>query len=163
MYGVVHHLVNALVLHSADRDDGYAEHPLHAVDADGSAVALQLVHHIECQHHRYTQFHQLHSEVEVALDVCGIHNVDDAARLVFEDETAADDFFAGVGTEAVDAGEVGDGGFGMALDDAILAVDGHAREVADMLVAARQLIKQCGLSAVLIAYEGKGERTLFCR
>ena len=105
----------------------------------------------------------MHGQVEVALDVGGIHDVDDAAGLIFQDEATADNFFARVGAEAVYAREVGDGGFGMAFDDAVLAVDGHAREVADVLLATRQLIEQCGLSTVLIAHEGKGERSFLCR
>ena len=163
VYGMAHHLIDAFVLHGADGDDGNAEQPLHLVDADGPAVALHLVHHVERQHHRDAELHQLHGEVEVALDVCGIHDVDDAARLALQDELTADDLLARVWAEAVDAGEVGDGGIGVSLDDAVLAVDCHAGDVADMLFAARQLIEKRGLSAVLIAYERKGERPLFCR
>ena len=141
VYGVAHHLVHALVLHGADGDDGNAEQPLHTVNADSPAVAFHLIHHIESQHHRDAELHQLHGKVEVALDVGGIDDVDDAARIALQDKAAADDFFACIWTEAVDAGEVGDGGFRMALDDAVLAVDCDAWEVADVLFAARQLIK----------------------
>ena len=163
MDGVAHHLIYALVLHGADGDDGNAENLLHPVDADGSAVASHFVHHIESQHHGDAKLHELHGEVEVALDVGGIDDVDDAVGMVFQDEATADDFLARVGAEAVDAREVGDGGIGMSLDGAVLAVDGDAREVADVLLAARQLVEERRLSAVLIADESKCEWSLFCR
>ena len=46
----------------------------------------------------------------------------------------------------------------MAADDAILPVHGDAGEVAHMLVGTGQLVEQGGLAAVLIAYQGKGQR-----
>ena len=45
----------------------------------------------------------------------------------------------------------------MAFDLAVLAVDGHAGEIADVLVGARELVKQRRLAAVLVADERKGQ------
>ena len=44
--GVLYQFVNALALDGGDGDDGDAQHAFHLVDADGSAVALNLVHHV---------------------------------------------------------------------------------------------------------------------
>ena len=56
----------------------------------------------------------------------------------------------------------------MVTDGAVLAVDRHAGKVTDMLVGARKLVEQRGLTAVLVAGEGEMQRrTLghgrFCR
>ena len=46
----------------------------------------------------------------------------------------------------------------MAADDAVLAVHRHTGEVAHVLVGTGQLVEQGGLAAVLVAYQGKGQR-----
>ena len=163
MNGMTHNLVHTLVFHGADGNDGNAENPFHSVDTNGSTIAFHLVHHVESQHHRYVELHQLHGQIEVAFDVGSINDIDDPARITFQDEATADDLFAGVGTEAVNARKIGHDGIWVTFDDAIFAVDCHTRKVADMLLATRQLIEKSRLSAVLIADESKGEASLFCR
>ena len=49
----------------------------------------------------------------------------------------------------------------MVLDDTVFSIDSHAREVAHMLVGARQLVEECGLSAVLLSRERKGQGSAF--
>ena len=46
----------------------------------------------------------------------------------------------------------------MPADGAVLAIDRDAREVADVLVRARELVEQRGLAAVLVAHQREGER-----
>ena len=46
----------------------------------------------------------------------------------------------------------------MITDGAVLAVDRHAGKVTDVLVGARKLVEQRGLTAVLVAGEGKMQR-----
>ena len=53
--------------------------------------------------HGGVQLHELHGQVEVALDVGGIHDVDDAGGLFADDELPGDDLLAGVGRHGVDA------------------------------------------------------------
>ena len=48
----------------------------------------------------------------------------------------------------------------MPLDGTVLAVYGHAGEIADMLIGAGQAVEQGGLSAVLISDKGKGQPIL---
>ena len=127
-------LVDALALRGGNRHDRNAEHGLHLVDADGAAVFAHLVHHVERKHHRHIQLHELHGQIQVALDVGGVHDVDEAARLALEHKAAGDDLLAGVGGHGIDAGQVGHERIGMAADDAVLAIDGHAGKVADVLV-----------------------------
>ena len=92
VHRVAHELVDALLVRGRDRYDGNAEHRFHFIDADRAAVAAHLVHHVQCEHDRRVQLHQLHCEIEVALDVRRIGNVDDACRLLLENELARDDF-----------------------------------------------------------------------
>lgn len=155
---VIDKLVDALVLCRRDGHDGYAEHALHLVHADRAAVALDLIHHVEGQHHRAVEFHELHREIEVAPDVGCIDDVDDAARLLAEDEPAADDLFLAIGAHGVDARQVGDVGIGMSADDAVLTVDGDAGEVAHTLIGAGELVVERGFPAVLITDKREGER-----
>ena len=78
MKGMVYQLIHALILGGRDGNDRDAQHGLHLVDAHRAAVAAHLVHHVQRQHHGGVQLHELHRQVEVALDVGGIHDVDDA-------------------------------------------------------------------------------------
>ena len=49
----------------------------------------------------------------------------------------------------------------MPFDDAVLAVDGDAGEVAHMLVGARQLVEKRRLAAVLLSCKGESQRGAF--
>ena len=49
----------------------------------------------------------------------------------------------------------------MPFDDAVLAVDGDAREIAHMLVGPRQLVEKRRLAAVLLSGEGKSQLGAF--
>ena len=156
---MVDQLADALVLRSGNRHDRDTQHGLHFVDADGTAVGGHLIHHVEGEHHRYAQLHQLHGEIEVAGQVGRIDDVDDAARLFPEDKLAHDQLLARIRRHGVDAWQVGHQRIGMPADDAVLAVDCYAGEVAHVLVCAGELVKERRLAAVLVA--GKGECKLY--
>ena len=156
--GVLHELVDALVLGGRDRNHGDAEGGFESVDVDGPAVLGDLVHHVERDDHGYVELHELEREVEISLDVGGVEDVDDRVGLVVEDELTGDDLLARVGRERVDTREVRDRRLGMAAHLAVLAVDRDSREVAHVLVGAGQLIEERGLAAVLVTGEREGER-----
>ena len=129
-----------------------------------TAVAAHLVHHVQRKHHRHVQLHELQRQIQIAFDVRRIGDVDDAGRLFGQDEPAGHALLVGVRRERVNARQVGDFGVRMSLDRAALAVDGHAGEVADVLIGAGQLIEQRRLAAVLVPRERKGQlRALFER
>ena len=155
---VLHELGDALLARRGDGDHGDAERRLQAVHAHRAAVGRELVHHVEGEHHRPVELHELEREVEVALDVGGVHDVDDRVRAVLEDEATAHHLLARVRAERVDAGQVRDRGLGMALDLAVLPVHGHAGEVSHVLVGARERVEERGLAAVLVAGQGQLER-----
>ena len=61
-----------------------------------TAAAYQ-VHHVHSQHHRDAQLQQLGGQVEVALDVGAVQDVQDSVRLFIDQIIAGDDFFQRVG------------------------------------------------------------------
>ena len=152
-----HQLIDAFIFRRRNRHDRYAEVTLHAVDVDGAAIALQLVHHVEGDHHRDVQLDQLHGEIEVSFNVGGIDDIDDAFRSVVQDKLTGDDLLARVRRHRVDARQIRDLRFRMALDGAGLPVHRDAWEITDVLVRARQLVKERRLSAVLIARQREAE------
>ena len=79
---VVDELVDALVPRRGDGHHGDAQKLFHFIDAHGAAVAVHLVHHVQRQDDGRVQLHELQCQVEVALDVGGVHDVDDAGGLL---------------------------------------------------------------------------------
>ena len=46
------------------------------------------------KYHRNVEFHQLHRQIQVSFDICRIYNIDDAARMLVQNEIPGDDLFA---------------------------------------------------------------------
>ena len=158
---MAHQLVHTLILGGRDRNYGNAQHILHPVDIDGPAVSSDLVHHIQCKNGRDTHLQKLHCQIEIALNIGGIHDIDDGFRLLLQDKISGYQFLTGVGRHGIDTRQVGYGSIGMTADHAILAVDRNAREVSDMLIRTGQLIEQCCLAAVLVAHQRKCQQRSF--
>ena len=168
MQGMVHQLANTLVACGANGDNGHAQQALEQIDVHGAAVGRHLVHHVERDDHGAVELHKLQRQVQVTFDVGGVDDVDDGVGMLIQDKLAAYDLFARVRRQGVNAWQVGNARLGMVADGTVLAVDRHAGKVADVLVGARQLVKQRGLTAVLVAGEGKMKRCAlghgrFCR
>ena len=151
-------LVNALVFGGRNRHHRHAQQILQLVDHHGAAVGAHLVHHIQRQHHRDAQLHQLHGQIEVALDIGRIYDIYNAVRVGVQQKVAGDDLLAGIGRQRVDARQIGHDSLAVTADDAVLAVHRHAGKVADVLVGAGQLVEQRRLAAVLVARQGKFQR-----
>ena len=157
MDGVVYQLVHALVLGSGDGDHRYAQHGLHGVDVDGALIAHQLVHHVQRHHHGDAHLQKLHGQVQVSLDIGGVHDVDDGLGLILQNEVPGYDLLAAEGGHGVDARQVGDLRVGIAPDDAGFPVHRNAGEVAHVLLGAGELVEQGGLAAVLVAHQRVGQ------
>ena len=147
--------LNAVAGGGADRDDRHAQLLREAVRVDAAAVAGQLVHHVERQHRRHAQRQQLQRQIEVALEIRRVDDVDDAVGLVFQDEIAGHDLLRRVGAERVDARQIDHGAVLLPADGAGFLVDRDAGEIADMLVGACQLVEQRRFAAVLVAGQGE--------
>ena len=168
MQGMIHQLANALVAGSANGNNRHAQQALEQVDVYGTTIGGHLVHHVERDDHGAVELHELQCQVQVTFDVGGVDNVDDGIGVFVQDKLATDDLFARVRRQRIDAGQVGNACLGMVTDGAVLAVDRHAGKVTDVLVGARKLVEQRGLTAVLVAGEGKMQRCAlghgrFCR
>ena len=100
-------------------------------------------------------FYQLQRQVQIALQIGGVDDVDDGVRLLPKDKVTCEDLLRRVGTQGINAGQIHNDAVFLPADLAHFSVDCHAREVADMLAGAGQLIEQCGLSAILIAHKRK--------
>ena len=155
---VLDQLVDALVLGGGDGDHGDPQQLLHGVHVHAAAVAGHLVHHVQGDDHGDVHLQKLHGQVEVALDIRGVHDVDDAPGLVNEDEVPAHQLLAGIGGHGVDARQVRDPGVGPAADRPVLPVHGDAGEVAHVLVGAGELVEEGGLAAVLVAHQGEAQQ-----
>ena len=155
---VLHQLVNALVFGRGDGDHRHAQHGLHGVDVHAAAVAGHLVHHVQRHHHGDVHLQKLHGQIEIALNVGGVHDVDDAPGLALQHEVPAHQLLAGIGGHGIDAGQIGDAGVGIAADHAVLPVHRDAGEVAHVLIGAGELVEQGGFAAVLVAHQGKAQK-----
>ena len=83
---VLHQFLYTLALCGRYRHHRNTQNALHLVDADRTSVTRQLIHHIESQHHRHTQFHELNRQIQVALYVGSINYIDNAVWLLLNDE-----------------------------------------------------------------------------
>ena len=111
-----------------------------------------LVHKVQGQHRGPLQLQQLDGKVQVALQVGGIHDVDDAVRGLPDDEIPGDDLLHGVGRQGVDARQVHDGqGLVAQTGGALLLLHRHSGPVAHILVRAGQGVEEGGLAAVGVA------------
>ena len=165
---MIHQLADALVAGSANGDNRHAQQALEQVDVYGATVGGHLVHHVERDDHGAIELHKLQRQVQIALDVGGVDDIDDGIGMLVKDKLAAHNLLARVRRQGVNAGQVGNARLGVVTDSAVLAVDRHAGKVTDVLVGARQLVEQRGLTAVLVAGEGKVQRCVlghgrFCR
>ena len=148
---LVHEFGHALPFRRRDRHDGDAQCLAHLLHIDSAAVGAHLVHHVQRQHHRHTQLKQLQRQVQVALDIRGVHDVDDAVRLLIDDKIARDDLLLRIRAQGVNARQVNDGAALLVAHLAHLLVNGHAREVAHVLVGAGEGVEERRLTAVLVA------------
>ena len=159
--GVVDELVNALIPGGGDGDHGDTQDLLQLVDTHGAAVGPDLVHHVQGQDHGDLQLHQLHGQIKVALDVGGIHNVDDTAGAVVHQKVPGDDLLIGVGGQGINARQVRHRCLRVIADGAVLPVHGDTGEIAHVLIGTGELVEEGGLAAVLVACQGKGQLSLF--
>ena len=156
--GMINQLADALVAGSANGDNGHAQQALEQVDVHGATVGRHLVHHVERDDHGAIELHKLQRQIQIALDVGGVNDIDDGVGMLIQDKLAAHDLLTRVRRQRVNAGQVGNARLGVVTNGTVFAVDRYAGKVADVLVGARKLVEQRGLTAVLVAGEGKMQR-----
>ena len=151
LYGLLRDLDVAFLLQCGDADDLAVERFRDLREVDRVAVPLDDVHHVDGHHHRDPQLRELRREVEVALDVRAVHDVQDRVWLLLDEEFARHLLLKRIRRQRVDAGKVLDYHVLVAPEPAVLLLDGHARPVADVLVGTSQGVEKGGLAAVRIS------------
>ena len=101
-------LIHALVLCGGDRNDRHPQHVLHGVDIYRAAVGIDLIHHVEGNNHRHIHFQQLHRQIQIALDIGRIDDIDDAVGLFLQHKVPRYQFFTGIRRHGINTRQVGD-------------------------------------------------------
>ena len=78
MNSMLYKLLDTLILAGRNRNDRKSQGLLHLIDQYRSTVFLHLIHEVERKNHRDIQFHELHGEIKVTLDIRCIDNIYDA-------------------------------------------------------------------------------------
>ena len=134
MQGMAYKLIDTLVPGRRNGHHRNAQHVFHFIYMYSSAVAANLVHHVQCQHHRRVQLHELHGQIKISFYVGCIHYIDDACRLLVENELSRHDFLAGIRGKGVDARKVCHQCLRMIADGTAFLVYCHSWKVSHMLV-----------------------------
>ena len=158
---VVHQFLHALISGGRDGHHRNAEDRFHVIDADAASVVAHFIHHVQCHHHGHVQFDELKGQIHVPLDIGGVHDIDDPAGVLVQDELPCHQFLFGIGRHGVDARQIRDVRVGHAADHSVLPVHGDAGEIAHVLIGTGELIEQGGLAAVLISRQRKGQHLPF--
>ena len=151
--GELHELVGVLLAQGGDLDHLAAQLAGQGVDVDLVAALLEQVKHVEAEHDGQAALEDLRGEIEVALEVRRVNEVDDGARAVLDEVVARDDLLGRVRRERVDAGKVGEGDGLVTPPVGLLLLDRDAGPVAHVAVRAGQGVEQRGLAAVRVACE----------
>ena len=155
---LIHQFADALALGRRDGDYGDPQRLTHFPHVDGAAVGPDLIHHVQGQHHGHPQLQKLKGQIQVPLDVGGVHNIDDAVGLLIDDEVPRNDLLLRIGPQGIDTRQVHNGTALFIPDLAHFLIHGNAGEVAHVLIGAGEGVEQRGLAAVLIAYQRKNHQ-----
>ena len=143
-------LIHAFVAGGGDGHHRHAQTLRQGLDIHAAAVACQLIHEVQSQHRGYAQLQQLQGEVEIALDVGGVHDVDDAVGVTVHQKIVGNHLFTGIRAQRIDAGQIHHLAVLLAPHLAHLLVHRDAGKIAHVLIGPGELVEQGGLAAVLI-------------
>ena len=141
----------AVLLQGGDPDNLAAKSAGNLLEVDIVTILLHDVHHVDCHHHRQAQLGELRREVEVALDVRAVDDVQYRVRTLLDEKPPRDLLFDRVGRKRVDAGEVLYDYFLVPREDAILLLDRDAWPVADVLIRPGKRVEQRGFARIRVA------------
>ena len=114
-------------------------------------VLVYQVDHVDRHDHRDAQFNELRGQVEVALDVCAIDNVQNGIGLFPHQIAAGHHFLQGIGGQRIDARKILDHHLPVAFEATFLFFHRDAGPVAHILIGTGQRIEQRCLAAVRVA------------
>ena len=142
--------LGALALQCADLNCLAAQLAAQLLQVDLIAVLADQIDHVDRHNNGDAQLDQLSGQVEVALNVGAIDDVQDGIGLLLDQVSTGDDLLQRVGRQGVDTGQVLDDDIFIALQLAFLLFHGNAGPVANVLVGAGQVIEQGSLAAVRV-------------
>lgn len=144
------------------REDGGAQVAFEVLEINGYATVIRDVHHGQDMQRRHLELRQQQRQVEVALEVGAIYDVNEEIRAAADDEVYRHALVLAGGHEGVDAGQINDGEARTVGQQAesLLALDCHARPVANGLACPRQGIEDGRLAGVRISNKGDREAAL---
>ncbi len=90
MHRMVRQLRNPLVFCRGNRYNRNTEQLLQLIDTDCAPVFPHLVHHIQCKHHRNIQLQKLHCQIQIALNVGRVHNIDNSLWVLIKHKIPCD-------------------------------------------------------------------------
>ena len=121
---------------------------------EGAPALLQLIVHVQGDHHRHLQVYQLGGEVEVPLQCRGRHHVDDDVGLLLQDMLPHEQLFRGVCRQGVGPRQIDQPeGVSVVLQCPLLRVDRHTAVVSHMLMCSRGQVENGGLPCVGVPYQ----------
>ena len=150
---------HADVLVTDRRDNRCPEQQGECVEIEVQSPRLGHIAHVEGKDDGNAEFQKLDSEIQVALKVRGVYNIDDHVRLLIDDGVARHQLLNGVCGQAVGARQIHNLQFPLSMAaGALLLLDRHAGIVSDVLAGARDIIEQCCLAGVRIAGQCNHDR-----
>ena len=141
-----------------DADDLTVQSLADAREVDRVAVFLDEIHHVHRHHHRQTEFGELRREIEVALNVRAVDDVEDSVRILLDEELTRNLLLKGIRRKRIDAGKVLDDNLLVSLEEALLLLDRHTRPIADVLVRSRERIEERRLTRIGVSGQGNLDR-----
>ena len=115
------------------------------------AIFTDDVHHVHSDDHRDAELRQLRRQIEVALQIRAVDDIQNRFWLFIQQIFSCDDFFQCVGRQRIDARQIRHDDIVALLEFSFLLLHRHARPVADELVGSRQRIEKRRFAAVRIA------------
>ncbi len=143
------------LLAAADRlDTRHAETFLELLRIDAHATALRVILHVEVDEKRDALFEELHRQIQVALDVRAVNDIDDEVELRVHEVIDDNLFLRAARVDAVRAREVDDGNRAILVARVSdFLVDRDAGPVANLLASACEFVENRGLAGIRIAGE----------
>ena len=121
------------------------------------AVFGNNVHHVDGDDHRDAQLGQLGGQIQVALQVGAVDDVQHRVRTLVDQIVTRHHFFQRVRRERVDAGQVGDDNTVVLFQLTFFFLDRNAGPVTNKLVGTRQRVEQSSFTAVRVTRKGNSQ------
>ena len=141
-------LLHSGALQGGDLHNGAAQLPGELSRVDVVPVFPHHVHHVDGDDHGDAQLHELGGQVQVALQVGAVHDVQNHVGALSHQVVPGHHFLQGVGGQGIDPRQVGDHHPAVLFQFALFLLHCDTRPVPHKLVRARQGVEQRGLAAV---------------